>query len=85
MGSGMPSIIERFPEHGARILRERFRVKAIDDLCRDYDMVNDALKAVCDRGKEDVECELKRLARELEDDMLRWLTTHPDKDQRPRE
>lgn len=80
MGLAIPHIVEKLPEHRERILKARFRSAVVDDLCRDYDTVAQALSETCrlDGYDSDVEQELLQLAGQLEEEMLSWLVSHPD-------
>lgn len=85
MGVKIPHIVDKLPEYRERILMARFRSHAVDDLCRDYDVVHEALATgdqrrnspTQDQGT--IEQELTQLAKELVSEMLRWLEAHPEK------
>ena len=80
-----PRITARFPEYRERILQARFRDVRVDELCRDYDAVLDALEtedageaAAVQRARNRQQLlrqELLQLARELEQEMLAWLAS----------
>jgi hypothetical protein len=83
MGLAIPRIVERLPAHRERILKARFRSAVVDELCRDYDTVSEALGSEHRRAEDlNVQENLVQLANELEDEMLKWLSAHPDLDAR---
>lgn len=75
-----PRITARFPEYRERILRARFRDARVDELCRDYDAVLEALEAedageAAARQRARNREELLQLARKLEQEMLERLAS----------
>jgi hypothetical protein len=81
MSLAIPQIVERLPQHREQILKARFRVEAVDELCRDYDTVSAALDT---EASTDNRLELKRLAEDLEKEMLHWLQGHPEPETKER-
>jgi hypothetical protein len=78
----VPKIVERFPKYRDEILRARFVDPALDEICRDYDRVSEALEQEearrkgGDKSGNDYQ-ELARLARELEHEVLSRIATYP--------
>ena len=73
-----PRIIERFPEYRERILQERSRGVIVDELCRDYDAILEALEAenageIIAHRRARTHQQLLQLARALEQEMLTRL------------
>ena len=75
MSLTIPHIVERLPTHRDRILKARFQTDLVDELCRDYDTVAAALDAEHSARHRQ---ELQLLARQLEQEMLDWLSAHGD-------
>ncbi len=75
-----PRITARFPEYREQILRARFRDVRVDELCRDYDAVLEALEAegadeAAARHRARNRQQLLQLVRELEQEMLERLAS----------
>ena len=80
-----PRIIESLPEHRDRILQERPRDSAIDELCRDYDEVIEALEGegadkTATRRRARTRQDLLQLAQELEQEMLMRLAKNEERE-----
>lgn len=80
-----PRIIERFPSYRERILRARFCDDVLDELCRDYDSVLEALEG---EGVNETAAlrqartrkELLQLARDLEQEVLARLASYEEQE-----
>ena len=76
-----PRIIQRLSAHRDRILRAQPNDSAIDELCRNYDEVIEALEGEgadksAIRQRAQTRNDLLQLARELEQEMLRRLASY---------
>ncbi len=76
-----PRIVVRFPSHRERILSARSRDDVLDEMCRDYDSVLEALEG---KGMDETAAlrqartrqELLQLARDLEREVLARLASY---------
>jgi len=88
--SGYPRLIERFPGSSDEFLRRRFQDSLLDELCRDYDRVIEALESQKSKSHTSAPSnpgrrELQALARKLELEFLERLANHAAREQRDNE
>ncbi len=81
-----PRIVVRFPSHRERILSARSRDDVLDEMCRDYDSVLEALEG---KGMDETAAlrqartrqELLQLARDLEQEVLARLASYEEQEE----